>query len=114
MATTKPYRYIFFPCPNGNCVLAGCAARFNPYRIRILFPVPTIEWTPSDNIAELPVILTAINFIMEISVLPISAAIIIFFDSEAIEKLKNILELLKTSDHVYDSLRVLKIVIITV
>ncbi len=31
--------------------------------------------------------LAATNFVMEISVLPISAAMIIFFDPEAIEKL---------------------------
>ena len=48
----------------------------------------TTEWIPSDNIAELPVMLAAINFVMEISAFPISAAIIIYFDPEAIEKLE--------------------------
>ena len=48
----------------------------------------TTEWIPSDNIAELPVMLAATNFVMEISALPINAAIIIFFDPEAIEKLE--------------------------
>ena len=48
----------------------------------------TTEWIPSDNIAELPVMLAAINFVIEISALPISAAIIIFFDPEAIENLE--------------------------
>jgi hypothetical protein len=47
--------------------------------------VSTIEWIPSDSIAELPVIKAAVNFVIAIRVLPISAAIITLVDPDAIE-----------------------------
>lgn len=46
-------------------------------------PVSTREWMPSENIAELPVRLAAMNFVMAIRVLPTRAARITFLLPDA-------------------------------
>ncbi|OPX63569.1 MAG: hypothetical protein A4E30_00606 [Methanomassiliicoccales archaeon PtaB.Bin215] len=76
MATMLVQKYNDLPYPKGWLSSAGCLARFNPRSSSTPFPVSTMEWIPSEIMAEEPVMAAAMNLTTAMARFPMMAATI--------------------------------------
>src|ERR1044072_3011978 len=90
IATTSGQKYSSLPCPKGCLVSAGFLLFFKPIINNSPLPVSTIEWMPSESIAELPEKKAAVSLVAAIARLPAIAAKTAVLDSSVMAVQDNI------------------------